>query len=54
MTLEDFEIKTIIGRGSYGKVQLVQNKKNGEVFAMKSLKKHRIIETKTVEQVLME
>ena len=49
VALEDFEIKAIIGRGAFGKVQLVQNKKNGEIFAMKSLKKHRIIETKSIE-----
>lgn len=54
VALEDFEVKTVIGRGAFGKVQVVQNNKTGEVLAMKSLKKHRIIETKSLEKAELE
>ena len=37
--LKDFVIKSVIGRGAFGKVFLVQKKDTGAVYAMKSLKK---------------
>ena len=43
-TLNDFIIKKVIGRGSFGKVFLVQKKGSGEVYAMKSLRKDVILE----------
>ena len=44
VSLSDFVIKKVIGRGSFGKVFLVQKKGSTEVFAMKSLRKDVIIE----------
>ena len=44
VSLSDFTIKKVIGRGSFGKVFLVQKKNSDEVFAMKSLRKDVIIE----------
>jgi len=36
--LEDFHIKKVIGKGAFGKVYLVEHKKdNSMVFAMKSI-----------------
>ncbi len=40
---EDFLIIKVIGRGSFGKVYLVQKKDDGEYFAMKTLKKDVIL-----------
>ena len=37
--LKDFVIKSVIGRGTYGKVFLVQKKDTEAIYAMKSLKK---------------
>jgi serine/threonine protein kinase len=42
--LSDFEIKSVIGRGSFGKVFLVQKRGSSQVYAMKSLRKDVIIE----------
>jgi len=44
VTLADFEIKKVIGRGSFGKVFLVQKRGTNEVYAMKSLRKDVILE----------
>lgn len=36
--LEDFVIKKVIGKGAFGKVYLVENKKDPtQIFAMKSI-----------------
>ena len=42
LTLADFELLKVIGRGTYGKVMQVRRKDNGEIFAMKVLKKESI------------
>lgn len=44
ITLQDFQIKKVIGRGSFGKVFLVQKAGTKEVYAMKSLRKDVILE----------
>ena len=35
VTLGDFELLKVIGRGTYGKVMQVRRKDTGEIFAMK-------------------
>lgn len=42
--LQDFVIKSVIGKGSFGKVFLVQKADTGGVFAMKSLRKDVILD----------
>ena len=54
VSLSDFVIKKVIGRGSFGKVFLVQKKGSSEVFAMKSLRKDVIIEYDQVESTRLE
>ena len=43
-TLNDFVIKSVIGRGSFGKVFLVQKVQDNKVYAMKSLRKDTILD----------
>ena len=43
VNIDSFEIKKVIGRGSFGKVYMVQKKDTGEFYAMKTLKKDQII-----------
>jgi serine/threonine protein kinase len=45
-SLADFEILNLLGKGTFGKVFLVKNKCNGKLYAMKILKKERIIKTR--------
>ena len=51
---EDFKIIKIIGRGSYGKVCLVEYLPTHEIYAMKSLKKDLLIREEKIESTLLE
>ena len=59
VSLDDFEIIKILGRGAYGKVRLVRHKGTKKVYAMKSLSKKKLAEfdlvgrTKTERDVLI-
>jgi serine/threonine protein kinase len=39
MTVNDFTTIKVIGKGSYGKVLLVKKNDDGQIYAMKVLKK---------------
>ncbi len=52
--LNDFLIRSVIGKGSFGKVFLVEKKDTGKVFAMKSLRKDVILEYDQIESTLLE
>lgn len=43
VTLKDFQLMKVLGRGSFGKVMLVKKKDNGKFYAMKILRKDVII-----------
>lgn len=43
VTIDSFKLLKVIGRGSFGKVYLVQKRNTGEHFAMKTLKKDMIL-----------
>ena len=54
ISLEDFELTQVIGKGSFGKVLLVRKKDNGKLYAMKVLKKKNIIKRKQVDHTKTE
>ncbi len=43
LKIDDFINKRKLGEGSYGKVFLVENKKNGCLYALKKIKKERLL-----------
>ena len=43
--IDSFVVKKVLGRGSFGKVLLVQKRDTGKYYAMKSLRKDNIIKT---------
>jgi serine/threonine protein kinase len=47
-TLEDFKIRKVIDKGSFGKVFLVVNKNNGKLYAMKRINKDILIDKKQI------
>eukprot|EP00056_Hartaetosiga_gracilis_P021935 m.27335 g.27335 ORF g.27335 m.27335 type:complete len:652 (-) comp9344_c0_seq1:132-2087(-) len=54
MSLDDFDILKVIGRGSFGKVVLAKNKKTGDHVAIKSLKKEVVVEDDEVACTIVE
>lgn len=45
---DDFELLTVVGKGSFGKVMQVRKKDDGKIYAMKVLRKEAIIARKQV------
>ncbi len=54
VSIEDFELLCVIGRGSFGKVMKVVHKKDNQIYAMKILKKDMIIKEAMVAHTLAE
>lgn len=54
VSLEEFKIIKVIGRGSFGKVCLVEYLPTNELYAMKSLKKDVLIEQGQIENTIIE
>lgn len=53
-TKHDFELLSVIGQGSYGKVFLVKDKETKQKFAMKVLKKEELKKRNQVEHTKTE
>ena len=49
LSVDDFELIKVLGKGSFGKVYLVRLLSDGEIFAMKVLKKQDVKKRKQVE-----
>lgn len=54
VTWDDFELISIIGRGTFGKVYLVNNKQNDRHYAMKCIRKDVVIQHESVESLQVE
>ena len=54
VSLEDFELIRVIGKGSFGKVTLVKKLSDNRTFAMKVLSKDNIVKRKQVEHTKTE
>ncbi|EAX88277.1 AGC family protein kinase [Trichomonas vaginalis G3] len=54
MSMEQFKIIAVIGRGFYGKVMLCENKTTHEIVAIKSIHKSRLIQSNKVHTVIAE
>ena len=54
VSLEDFKIMKVLGRGSFGKVCLVEYIPTKEYYAMKSLKKDVLLDQDQVESTILE
>ncbi|XP_011100578.1 serine/threonine-protein kinase tricorner [Sesamum indicum] len=52
--VDDFELLTIIGRGAFGEVRLCRERKSGNIYAMKKLKKSEMLSRGQVEHVRAE
>eukprot|EP00002_Diphylleia_rotans_P007945 TRINITY_DN1759_c0_g1_i1.p1 TRINITY_DN1759_c0_g1~~TRINITY_DN1759_c0_g1_i1.p1 ORF type:complete len:397 (-),score=105.82 TRINITY_DN1759_c0_g1_i1:291-1481(-) len=54
VTLDSFDLLTVIGKGSFGKVMQVRKKDDGKIYAMKILRKDAVIERNQVEHTRAE
>lgn len=54
ITMEDFTIVSVIGRGFYGKVMLCKSNTTGECFAIKTVHKARLVQSNKVDTILRE
>mmetsp|Transcript_3659 Transcript_3659/g.4044 ORF Transcript_3659/g.4044 Transcript_3659/m.4044 type:complete len:392 (+) Transcript_3659:1-1176(+) len=54
LDLTDFIMLKVIGRGSFGKVYLVQKKDNKQIYALKALKKEDILKRNQVNSAMSE
>ncbi|OHT08265.1 AGC family protein kinase [Tritrichomonas foetus] len=54
LTMDDFDIISVIGRGYYGKVMLCKRKDTGELYAIKTIHKNRLVSNNKVYTVLSE
>ncbi len=54
ISVDDFELLNLVGKGSFGKVLQVKKKDTGRIYAMKVLDKKHILEQSEVEHTLAE
>jgi tRNA A-37 threonylcarbamoyl transferase component Bud32 len=54
VTLEDFDLLAVLGRGGFGKVMQVRHRPSGQVYAMKILKKTELRRRRQVERTQTE
>ncbi|XP_029960802.1 serine/threonine-protein kinase N2-like [Salarias fasciatus] len=54
MQMEDFKYISVLGRGHFGKVLLVEFKKTGRLYAIKALKKTEIVSRDEVDSLMSE
>jgi len=53
-SLQDFQIKKMIGKGTFGKVFLVEHVSTHRLFAMKVIRKDIVIENEQMENIQLE
>jgi len=54
LTIEDFELLKVIGKGSFGKVMQVRKKDTGRIYALKTIRKAHIVSRHEVTHTLAE
>jgi len=54
LTIDDFELITVIGKGSFGKVMQVRKRDTSRIYALKTLRKQHIIERGEITHTLAE
>eukprot|EP01100_Stratorugosa_tubuloviscum_P003133 TRINITY_DN1746_c0_g4_i1.p1 TRINITY_DN1746_c0_g4~~TRINITY_DN1746_c0_g4_i1.p1 ORF type:complete len:530 (-),score=166.51 TRINITY_DN1746_c0_g4_i1:112-1701(-) len=54
ITIDDFELLRVVGRGNFGKVMQCRKKDSNRLYAIKVLRKERLIETNSIQNTLVE
>jgi serum/glucocorticoid-regulated kinase 2 len=54
ISVNDFDLLAVVGKGSFGKVLQVRKKDTGKIYAMKVLKKQHLVARKQVAHTITE
>ncbi|KZW01511.1 Pkinase-domain-containing protein [Exidia glandulosa HHB12029] len=54
LTIDSFELLTVIGKGSFGKVMQVRKRDTGRIYALKTIRKHHVASRNEIEHTLAE
>jgi len=54
LSIEDFELITVIGKGSFGKVMQVRKRDSQRIYALKTIRKAHIVDRKEITHTLAE
>ncbi|OBZ71365.1 Serine/threonine-protein kinase gad8 [Grifola frondosa] len=54
LTIDDFELITVIGKGSFGKVMQVRKRDTSRIYALKTIRKQHIVERGEITHTLAE
>lgn len=54
LSIEDFDLLKVVGKGSFGKVMQVMKKDTKQIYALKSLRKHHIVSRMEVTHTMAE
>ena len=54
VTINDFQLLEIIGKGAFGEVRVCRHIRSNEIYAIKMLKKHEMYEKHKILQVMIE
>jgi len=54
LTIDDFELITVIGKGSFGKVMQVRKRDTSRIYALKTIRKQYIVERNEITHTLAE
>ena len=54
MTIDEFELITVIGKGSFGKVMQVRKRDTSRIYALKTIRKQHIVERGEITHTLAE
>lgn len=53
-TIDDFELLKVLGKGSFGKVMLVRQKETGDILALKTLQKRKLLQRNQIDHTRTE
>merc|ERR1719493_49584 len=53
-TLKDFQFLDVIGRGGFGEVRIVRERKSAEIYAMKTMSKSQLVSMNKLSQIMAE
>ena len=54
LSIDDFELITVIGKGSFGKVMQVRKRDTGRIYALKTIRKQHIVTRNEITHTLAE